>query len=293
MPGAMRTVEGVLRTGGPGVPLEWAGHAGPSDVTASMRGLPGTPIRMLCTDAGAGDQRHLLVPPGHPGQLPDVPGVPIYGVRQVHGAGVLVVPGCVEAGVALWEPLGDQAPEGDAVVARRPGRAVTVLTADCVPLVVGAADGTFAAVHVGWRGLVAGVVEAVAETLARLQVRDVVATLGPAIGPCCYDFSPGDVDVVARRAGGAGVAVTRSGRPALDLPAAVRAVAQASGMNVIATSEPCTACSGRYFSFRARNDQARQATVVWCEAPGGPDEAEIPTDGRAATRPPTRSVPCP
>lgn len=174
--------------------------------------------------------------------------------------------------VAPWRWLDGAAPEGDAVVARGTGRAAVVLTADCVPLVVGSADGTFAAVHVGWRGLVAGVVEAVAETFARLEVPDPVAALGPSIGPCCYGFSPDDLAVVARRTGGSALGATRSGGPALDLPAAVRFVAQASGLTVAASTEPCTACSGRYFSYRARRDEARQATVVWCEMPHGDDQ---------------------
>lgn len=246
---------------------------------------------MLSTDAGAGDQRFLLASPPHRSELPGVPRAPIYVARQVHGARVLVVPGALEAerarragrasqvleggvgDVARWERCGDQVPEGDALVARGPGPAVAVLTADCVPLVVGSADGTFAVLHVGWRGLVAGVVEALSETLARLEVRDPVAALGPAIGPCCYDFSPEDRAVVVRRAAGVGAAVTRAGAPALDLPGAVRAVAEAAGMTVVAGSEPCTACSGRYFSFRARRDEARQATVAWCEAPEGEQAA--------------------
>ncbi len=292
-------------------------------VARAARSLPGTPVRMLCTDTAAGDQRGLVREPGSPARLPGMPPVPLYGARQVHGARVLVVTGAFEAGaeveavaragmpsaggacdvedvasvtgiglnagglehrlgkvlgvpgldVAPWRWLDGSAPEGDAVVARGTGRAAVVLTADCVPLVVGSADGIFAAVHVGWRGLVAGVVEAVAETFARLGARDPVAALGPSIGPCCYGFSPEDLAVVARRTAGSGLSTTRSGAPALDLPAAVRSVAQASGLAVTASREPCTACSGMYFSHRARRDEARQATVVWCETPHGRDQA--------------------
>ena len=83
---------------------------------------------------------------------------------------------------------------GDALLENTPGAVVAVKTADCVPvLLVDAGHRTVAAVHAGWRGTVAGIVEnAVAEMAARFGSRpdELHAAIGPAIGECCYEVGP-------------------------------------------------------------------------------------------------------
>ena len=100
-------------------------------------------------------------------------------LHQVHGARVV-------APVAGSGATGDR-PEGDAWAGRpAPGHLLGILTADCLPvLLVHPPSGRLAVVHAGWRGAVAGVAEA---TLAALGVPagEVLAALGPVIGPCCY-----------------------------------------------------------------------------------------------------------
>ena len=85
-------------------------------------------------------------------------------------------------------------PQGDAAICRRPGSLLAIQTADCVPILL--ADPrrrVVAAVHAGWRGTLARIV---AKTLGRMRLEfgtrpeDVVAALGPAIGPCCYEVGP-------------------------------------------------------------------------------------------------------
>ena len=101
-------------------------------------------------------------------------------VRQVHGCDVLEVrPG---EGVS-------PAFSADALVSTDPSRAVAVAVADCVPVLL--ADRhrrAVAAVHAGWRGTAARVVVAAVEGMKRagVPVADVVAAIGPSIGPCCY-----------------------------------------------------------------------------------------------------------
>jgi hypothetical protein len=172
----------------------------------------------------------------------------------VHGAGVVTVP-------PGRDPSGS---EGDALVAPA-GSAVVlaVLTADCGSVALSGDDGSFAAVHVGWRGLTAGVVDRAVDALVAGGASRVAAALGPCVHPSCYPFSPGDLDVVARLFGPVVRGRSADGGPALDLPAAVAAALARSGAVLANGVDRCTACSGRDFSHRARRDGGRQALVVW------------------------------
>jgi polyphenol oxidase len=106
-------------------------------------------------------------------------------VKQVHGAQVRVLKkGAVGPGAAM------ERPDGDAIVSNAPGFVLAVQVADCVPILI--ADrrtGAAAAVHAGWRGTCAGItratVRALIEELAA-NPADMVAAIGPSIGPCCY-----------------------------------------------------------------------------------------------------------
>lgn len=175
-------------------------------------------------------------------------------LRQVHGAGVVVVraPGEHAGAVA------------DAAVTRTPGCAIAVLTADCAPVALVGEGGVVGVAHAGWRGLVAGVIWRTVEAMAALGAGRISATVGPCIHPECYEFGPSDLDAVAARLGDAVRATTADGRPALDLPAAVRAALAAAGVQAVSFTGGCTACRpDRWFSHRARRETARQAVVAW------------------------------
>ena len=153
----------------------------------------------------------------------------------------------------------------DAAVTAVAGAALAVITADCAPVALSSTEGVVGVVHAGWRGLVAGVVEATVSAMERLGAREIFAALGPCIWPHGYDFSLPDLDSVADKLGPGVRAVSSSGKPALDVPAAVAAALARSGASLVAVSQTCTHCSRAHWSWRARGERGRQATVVWRE----------------------------
>jgi hypothetical protein len=134
----------------------------------------------------------------------------IVQAKQVHGA----------RAVESFEVIANT--EADALVARAADGpiAVGVRVADCVPvLVADETTGDAAAIHAGWRGLVAGVVHSALERLGR---RGLIAAIGPCIGPCCFEVGDDVAEAVAG-VSEAAVIVRRPGEKAcVDLREAVR-----------------------------------------------------------------------
>lgn len=163
--------------------------------------------------------------------------------------------------------------EGDALVTTRTGLALSVVTADCVPVLLASAEpgGPVAAVHAGWRGIAA---EIVPRALERLEVpaSGVVAWTGPAIGPCCYEVGTEVAERVARVSPAHGLAdIVRRPRdpsrekPHLDLVAAVRAQLVAAGVDDVRCADRCTRCHpGELWSYRREGVAAgRNYGFVW------------------------------
>jgi YfiH family protein len=151
-------------------------------------------------------------------QAMDVPRGQLRLIKQVHGAAIAVVR---RGDAGAWTT-----PEADAVVSDDPAAAIAVRVADCAPVLV--ADrrlGVVAAIHAGWRGTMQGIaaagVKGLMEEMGSKPV-DLVAAIGPCLGPCCGEVGP-DVVEAFRAAGHSAHAVDRwfsegaSGRPYLDL----------------------------------------------------------------------------
>jgi YfiH family protein len=174
-------------------------------------------------------------------------------LRQVHGDRVIRVtqPG---------EGAGEVA---DAAVCETAGCAIAVLTADCAPVVFDSPEGVFGVAHAGWVGLTAGILEHTVEEMRAMGATEIRAVLGPCIRVECYEFGPDDLDRVAARLGDTVRSTSASGTPALDMAAGVRAALARAGVHHLDDVEVCTACSPDHFSWRARAEQQRQATVVW------------------------------
>jgi len=114
-------------------------------------------------------------------------------VRQVHGNSVRVIP----RGHA-GQSASDQRPDADALVSNEPGLVLAVMVADCVPILVADPNGAAAAIHAGWRGTCARVASAAIEAMVTTfgtRPGDLVAAIGPSIGPDDYEVGMTVVDV--------------------------------------------------------------------------------------------------
>jgi len=182
-------------------------------------------------------------------------------LAQVHGVRIAdldVSPGNVEAA----------APTADGAVTRVPGRICAILTADCLPVLLAACDGSAVAVaHAGWRGLAAGVLEATAAALAGhgpLQ-----AWLGPAISSRHFEVGPEVREAFMAHESAAGAAFTANsrGRWQCDLPALARARLTAAGVRSVYADPGCTYDEPqRFYSYRRDGSTGRMAALIWLEA---------------------------
>jgi YfiH family protein len=201
--------------------------------------------------AAVAENRRLLAGP-LAGALASAPADPAGWVwlRQVHG--------CTVARVdrAPVEP-----PEADAAVTTAVGLPLVVLTADCAPLALVARDAV-GVVHAGWPGLEQDVIGHAVEAVRSCSEGPVSAVLGPCVHPADYEFGP---DLLARLVAALGPEVastTRVGRPALDVPTAVRASLRRVGVDDLVDVGISTAASADHFSHRRDGVTGRQAVVV-------------------------------
>lgn len=136
---------------------------------------------------------------------------------------------------------------------------VMVLVADCVPVVL-AAEEAVAAVHAGWRGLAAGVLEQGVAALAEIGGQGwQVAVIGPCAGACCYE-----VGTEALSALGLPAPPPGTSKSLLDLRALARQRLLDAGVSEVLDVERCTICDRRLFSHRREGSAAgRQAAVAW------------------------------
>ena len=179
-------------------------------------------------------------------------------LRQVHGSEVVVVA----------EPGSGAGSAADGAVTAVPAAVLALHTADCAPVVL-VADGAVGVAHVGWRGIVAGVLGEVVAALRSLTPgsgrTSLRAVVGPAIRPPAYEFGPAELAAVTAAARRDVAGVTSWGTPALDLVSAVRGALSTVGVSDVEdmgfdTSDEC------FYSHRVRGERARQATTVRLEA---------------------------
>ena len=196
-------------------------------------------------------------------------------LRQQHGSAVVTV-----------DAPGDECgADADAAVSGSFAARLTIRTADCAPIALYSSNGAIGAVHAGWHGLVAGVVPATVAAMRDRGARELHAIIGPCIHAECYEFGRDDLARVVSVAGAAAASVTRGGRPAMDLPAAVTSALRNCGVEVDEVIDDCTACHREhFFSHRARREHERHVMVLWRDPPDGPGPERPPAEREAGSR---------
>jgi len=165
----------------------------------------------------------------------------IVSPRQTHSPDILVLEG----------PGAPSHPVADGVICRAAGVCITVRTADCIPLLFAdPSTGIFGAVHVGWRGMAAGIIEEFFAQTAKIcpTVINMLFYLGPSIGKCCFEVGD-DVALLFDEA----YVDNRNGRFFVDLPGLARNKISNSGVrdSNVRVAPECTFCEeGRFYSYR-------------------------------------------
>ncbi len=178
-------------------------------------------------------------------------------LSQVHGTRVVD---------AATHCMSDVSPEADSAFSRRTGVACTVMTADCLPVLFCDDAGTVvAAAHAGWRGLLAGVLETTVTTMG-VPRKNLLAWLGPAIGPAAFEV--GDevrrafVDVASEAA--PAFRPKSDGKWLADIYLLARLRLAGHGVERVFGGNYCTVTeSERFFSYRRDGQTGRMASMIW------------------------------
>lgn len=191
-------------------------------------------------------------------QLLQLPAEPVW-LAQVHGTTVVHAAETTQSN-----------PQADASIASKPRIVCAVLTADCLPVLITDRHGRhIAAVHAGWRGLLAGIIGA---TIARLPVApaELMVWLGPAIGPDAFEVGADVHDAFVLRDPHYARVFVDKGQQHWWMNAydAARLELQQLGVTAVYGGEHCTYHdSRRFYSYRRDGVTGRMASLIWYDSP--------------------------
>jgi YfiH family protein len=184
-----------------------------------------------------------------------LPTEPLW-LTQVHGCNVLEA-GDYSEGV-----------EADGAFAHTQGQVCAVLTADCLPLLLCDREGgQVAAVHAGWRGLAAGVIEAALKRFSA-PAEEILAWLGPAIGPQAFEVGDEVRDAFTQYAPSSADAFVANhpGHWLADIYLLARQRLMVCGVGFVGGGDCCTVTDAkRFFSYRRDGKTGRMASLIWIE----------------------------
>lgn len=205
----------------------------------------------------------------HVGDVP--PAVAANRARLVEALGLPAEPAWLEQvhGNRILRLDDGETGSADGAVTSARGTVLAVMTADCLPVLLATTDGSRIGVaHAGWRGLAAGVLTRAVAAFGR-EPAELVAWLGPAIGPAAYEVGGEVRAAIAETDTGAlgAFAPNARGRFQLDLYRIARRQLGQAGVGAIHGGDACTfADPERYFSHRREGPCGRMASVIWREA---------------------------
>jgi YfiH family protein len=192
-----------------------------------------------------------------------LPGRPAW-ISQVHGVAVADAAATGEGKPVIT---------ADASVATLSGVVCTVMTADCLPVLLADMDGkVVGAAHAGWRGLAAGVLSETIRAMRAAGAGEITAWLGPAIGPQQFEVGSDVFDAFVGAAQGDAAQVRaafapypgRDGKYLADIYALGRAYLARDGVTRVSGGTYCTATDAqRFFSYRRDHVTGRQASLIW------------------------------
>ncbi|MCH7852283.1 MAG: polyphenol oxidase family protein [Candidatus Marinimicrobia bacterium] len=199
-------------------------------------------------------------------------GQPLAQHREILGRelgfsqGDLAVPHQVHGTQVDWADDGRVYPQTDGLLAANPEPVLTLQVADCAPVFLyHAPSRTRGLVHAGWRGLAGGVLAAAVDHLRDRDIGpgQVVAVIGPVIGPECYQVGP----EVAAQFDTRFLTASPDGSYQLDLPGVVRSRLEDAGVRAenIATAGICTKCDSRCHSYRRDGQRAGRMVAFFYE----------------------------
>jgi len=175
-------------------------------------------------------------------------------LKQVHGTTVSFA--------SSWQ----QGDEADAIVSETSNQVCSIMTADCLPILLCDQQGNkVAAIHAGWRGLAAGIIE---KTLAHFNCpsQDIMAWLGPAIGPTQFEVGSDVFTEFTAQSRHPHLAFqqTDSDHYLADIYLLAKQRLNASGVTDVYGGEHCTVSdSSRFFSYRRDGITGRMASMIW------------------------------
>lgn len=241
--------------------------------TTRFGGVSHAPYGSLNLAGHVGDApRHVAINRTRVARFLGLPGAPFY-LTQVHGDRI----------VQLETIPQGEAVEADGAVSTTPGQVAAILTADCLPILLTTVQGDrVGALHGGWRGLCAGVLEAGLEALDTAP-EEVLAWIGPGIGPSAYSIDRTVIDAACARHAWAGRFATPH-RPEppeppeppkdasveppkekflFDLAGYAASILHEAGVESVTLSGACTVRTPGFFSHRKEGITGRTATMIW------------------------------
>tara|TARA_B100000131_G_scaffold128933_1_gene125786 strand:+ start:13 stop:702 length:690 start_codon:yes stop_codon:yes gene_type:complete len=174
-------------------------------------------------------------------------------LSQEHGTGIVQLE-------AEERSLGSQ---GDAMITSSPGKVISVTVADCMPVLLIGESGTIALIHLGWRGIINGLLDLTVESMKKISHETITSVLGPCIKSCCYEFGQKEIGRFCEKFGKGAEATTLDGRPSIDLKYCVKKSLETKSIKIEHDEAVCTKCDPRHWSFREDSTNKRQVMIAF------------------------------